>query len=111
MESQMALHSMALGTQPRVCTEVRRLSKMLFRYQGYIGCALVLGGVDVNGPHLYQIYPHGSTDMLPFTTMGSGSLCAMAVLESEYREDLSVEEGKQLVAKAIRAGIFNDLGS
>jgi len=111
MESQIELLRLATRTQPRVCTVVRRLSQMLFKYQGYVGCALVLGGVDVTGPHLYQIYPHGSTDMLPFTTMGSGSLCAMSVLESEYREDLSVEDGKKLVAKAIRAGIFNDLGS
>uniref|UniRef100_A0A7S1M2C3 Proteasome subunit beta n=1 Tax=Alexandrium catenella TaxID=2925 RepID=A0A7S1M2C3_ALECA len=111
MESQIELLRLATRTQPRVCTVVRRLSQMLFKYQGYVGCALVLGGVDFNGPHLYQIYPHGSTDMLPFTTMGSGSLAAMSVLESEYSEDLSVEDGKKLVAKAIRAGIFNDLGS
>lgn len=111
MESQMELLRMATGTQPRVCTVVRRLSTMLFKHQGYIGCALVLGGVDVQGPHLYQIYPHGSTDMLPFTTMGSGSLAAMSILESEYKEDLTIEQGKALVAKAIRAGIFNDLGS
>jgi len=111
MESQMELLRLATNTQPRVCTVVRRLSTMLYKHQGYIGCALVLGGVDINGPHLYQIYPHGSTDMLPFTTMGSGSLAAMSILESEYREDLTIEEGKALVAKAIRAGIFNDLGS
>lgn len=42
----------------------------LSRYQGYIGAALVLGGVDCNGPHLYSIYPHGSTDKLPYVTMG-----------------------------------------
>mmetsp|Transcript_11915 Transcript_11915/g.26522 ORF Transcript_11915/g.26522 Transcript_11915/m.26522 type:complete len:280 (+) Transcript_11915:56-895(+) len=111
MESQIELLRMATGTQPRVCTVVRRLSTMLFKYQGYIGCALVLGGVDVTGPHLYQIHPHGSTDKLPFTTMGSGSLAAMAILESEYRGDMTIDEGKALVAKAIRAGIFNDLGS
>jgi 20S proteasome subunit beta 2 len=111
MESQMELHKMYTRTQPRVCTVVRRLSKMLFKYQGYVGCALVLGGVDVTGPHLYQIYPHGSTDMLPFTTMGSGSLAAMSILEAEYKADMTVDEGVALVAKAIRAGIFNDLGS
>merc|ERR1712118_250083 len=98
---QMALFHMQLGTLPRVCTVVRRLGTMLFKYQGYVGCALVLGGVDVTGPHLYQIYPHGSTDTLPLTTMGSGSLAAMAILESEYREDMTIEEGKELVAKAI----------
>jgi len=111
MESQMELLRMAMNRQPRVCTVVRRLSTMLFKYQGYIGCALVLGGVDVTGPHLYQIYPHGSTDYLPFTTMGSGSLCAMAILESEYKSNMTSKEGMALVQKAIRAGIFNDLGS
>merc|ERR1719245_907219 len=49
--------------------------------------------------------------MLPFTTMGSGSLAAMSILEAEYQEDMNIEQGKALVAKAIRAGIFNDLGS
>ncbi len=64
---------------------------MLFcRYQGYISAALVLGGVDVNGPHLYSIYPHGSTDSLPYVTMGSGSLAAMAVFEDGYKVDMEV---------------------
>lgn len=57
---------------------------MLFRYQGYVSAALVLGGVDNNGPHIYSIHPHGSTDKLPYTTMGSGSLAAMAVFECNY---------------------------
>merc|ERR1712113_1344432 len=38
-------------------------------------------------------------------------LAAMAILESEYKSRMTIEEGKALVAKAIRAGIFNDLGS
>lgn len=39
-----------------------------------------------------QVYPHGSTDALPYCTMGSGSLNAMAVFEDGYKEDLSREE-------------------
>lgn len=58
-----------------------------------------------------QVYPHGSTDALPFCTMGSGSLNAMAVFESGYKDDLSREEAVELVANAIKAGIYNDLGS
>jgi len=111
MASQIELLRMQTGTQPRVGTVVKRLSSMLFKYQGYIGCALVLGGADPTGPHLYQIAPHGSSDQLPFTTMGSGSLAAMAVLELGYDENLSVEAGKELIADAVEAGIFNDLGS
>ena len=55
------------------------------RYQGNVSAALVLGGVDFRGPHLFTVYPHGSTDALPYATMGSGSLNAMAVFEDEYK--------------------------
>ena len=48
------------------------------------------------------MYPHGSTDSLPFATMGSGSLNAMAVFESEYKDDLTREEAIALVAKWVR---------
>lgn len=62
----------------------------MIRYQGYIGAALVLGGVDNIGPHLYSIHPHGSTDKLPYVTMGSGSLAAMAVFESYWKPGMNV---------------------
>lgn len=45
----------------------------------------MLGGVDATGPHLFTIHPHGSTDKLPYVTMGSGSLAAMAVFERGWR--------------------------
>lgn len=112
ISSQMELLRLNTGdAQSRIVTACTLLKRMLFRYQGYVSAALVLGGCDVNGPHLYQIYPHGSTGKLPFTTMGSGSLAAMAVFESDYRDDLEEEEAIRLVQRAILAGIFNDLGS
>lgn len=111
ISSQLELHRLYHNRIVRVCTANRLLKQYLFRYQGYIGAALVLGGVDTTGPHLYQIYPHGSTDQLPFTTMGSGSLAAMAVFESRWKPDMDETEGIQLVRDAIAAGIFNDLGS
>jgi 20S proteasome subunit beta 2 len=112
ISSQMELLRMNTGdSQSRVVTACTLLKRMLFRYQGYVSAALVLGGCDVNGPHLYQIYPHGSTGKLPFTTMGSGSLAAIAVFEADYRDDMEEEEAVRLVQRAILAGVFNDLGS
>lgn len=66
------------------------ISDHVTRYQGHIGAALVLGGVDATGPHLFTIHPHGSTDKLPYVTMGSGSLAAMAVFESGWRAAMTV---------------------
>jgi len=111
MASQLELHSLNTGQVVPVCAANRMLKQYLFRYQGHVSAALVLGGVDKTGPHLYSIHPHGSTDSLPYTTMGSGSLAAMAVFESGWRPEMSREEGKKLVRNAIAAGVFNDLGS
>ena len=41
-------------------------------YQGHVGAALVLGGVDNSGAHLFTVHPHGSTDKLPYVSMGEG---------------------------------------
>lgn len=111
VSSQLELHRLNSGRQVRVVTANRLLRQYLFRYEGHVSAALVLGGVDVSGPYLSSIAPHGSSDRTPFVTMGSGSLAAMSVLEDRYKPDMSEEEAKQLVADAIRAGIFNDLGS
>lgn len=39
-------------------------------YQGYIGAYLVLGGIDSTGPSLFTVHAHGSTDKLPYVSMG-----------------------------------------
>ena len=62
-------------------------------------------------PPTVQVYPHGSTDALPYATMGSGSLNAMAVFEAGFREGMDRAGAVDLAARAVRAGIFNDLGS
>lgn len=111
VSSQLDLHRYATGRSSRVVTALTLLKSHLFRYQGHVSAALVLGGYDISGPHLHTVYPHGSTDTLPFATMGSGSLAAMAMFESRYKEDMTKEEGMELVAAAICSGIFNDLGS
>ncbi len=109
--SQLELHRLNTNRVVPVACASTLLKQYLFRYQGYVSAALVLGGVDNTGPHIYSIHPHGSTDKIPYATMGSGSLAAMSVFESRWRPDMNEEEGKKLVRDAIAAGIFNDLGS
>ncbi|XP_076291870.1 proteasome beta2 subunit [Lasioglossum baleicum] len=111
ISSQLELHRLNTGRMVPVCTANVLIKQLLFRYQGHIGAALVLGGCDLDGPHLYCIYPHGSTDTHMYTTMGSGSLAAMSVFESRWKPNMEEEEAKELVADAIRAGVFNDLAS
>lgn len=87
------------------------LKQHLFRYQGHIGAYLVVAGVDPTGTHLFTVHAHGSTDKLPYVTMGSGSLAAMSVFETQWKPQLTKEEAMKLCSQAIEAGIWNDLGS
>ncbi len=87
------------------------MAQRLFQYQGHISAALVLGGIDSTGSHLYTVWPHGSADRLPYATMGSGSLAAMSVFETLYTDDMDEKAAIELVDQAIQAGIWNDLGS
>ena len=59
---------------------------------------------DIDGNSHMQVHPHGSTDSLPFCTMGSGSLAAMSVFEAGFKESMSREDAVALVARAIRSG-------
>ena len=111
ISSNMQLHQLATGRQPRVVTAMTMLKQRLFQYQGQVSAALVLGGYDASGPNLFTVAPHGSTDKLPYVTMGSGSLAAMAVFESAWHKDMEREPAIALVCAAIESGIFNDLGS
>jgi len=87
------------------------LKQHLFRYQGHIGAYLVVAGVDPTGVGLFTVHAHGSTDKLPYVTMGSGSLAAMAVFETTWKPNCTRDEAIKVCAEAIQAGIFNDLGS
>lgn len=111
ISSNVELHSLSTGRDPRVITCMTMLKQHLFRYQGHIGAYLVVAGVDPTGTGLYTVHAHGSTDKLPYVTMGSGSLAAMSVFESTWQPNLDRQGAIDICAEAIKAGIFNDLGS
>ncbi|KAF2011800.1 N-terminal nucleophile aminohydrolase [Aaosphaeria arxii CBS 175.79] len=111
ISSNLELHSLSTGRKPRVVTCMTMLKQHLFRYQGHVGAYLVVAGVDPTGAHLFTVHAHGSTDKLPYVTMGSGSLAAMSVFETQWKSKLTRDDAVKLCADAIEAGIWNDLGS
>lgn len=97
---QLALMRLQTGKQSRVVSAMTVLAERLFQYGGHISAALILGGCDIDGAHLYGIWPNGryfyimgslcSVDSLPYDTLGSGSYAAMSVLEHRYRPNMEV---------------------
>lgn len=95
---------------PLVSDFKRACTHHLHRYGGGIGAALIVGGIDSEGIHLYDIHPHGSSNPVLFTSLGSGSLAAIAMLESRYRL-MDRDEAIEVACDAVKAGILNDLYS
>jgi len=71
----------------------------------------LVGGVDDSGPELYSMDPVGSLIPDPYIAAGSGAPIAVGILEAEYKEDLSLENGADLAVKAIKSAIARDIMS
>ncbi|TLN14019.1 archaeal proteasome endopeptidase complex subunit beta [bacterium] len=88
------------------------MSSLLFerRLFPYLAQTIV-GGIDEEGPSLYVLDPLGSVIDDKYASVGSGSEIAVGVLEAEFKEGMSVEQGKELVKKAAKAALARDIGS
>ena len=88
-----------------------RLVNHVFRYGGHVGTYLIIGGYDVKGPQLIEVSADGNSYQSPYLTLGSGSLAAMGIMETTYKDNMTEEEAKAMCVAAIEAGIYHDLGS
>ena len=80
------------------------------KYYPYMN-QFILGGYDKQ-PGLYSFDPLGGFDVKDkFYSTGSGSPFAYGVLESEFKESITVDEAISLVIKAIKTAIERDIGS
>ncbi|MFA5141583.1 MAG: proteasome subunit beta [Candidatus Woesearchaeota archaeon] len=72
----------------------------------------VMGGFDDNDKRtysLYDIFPDGSlSEVADYISSGSGSVFAYGVLESQYTEKITIEEGIELAKKAVGAALQRD---
>jgi|SRR3989344_2680774 len=72
----------------------------------------LMGGRDVHGLHLYDLFPDGSvTKITDFISSGSGSVFAYGVLETQYKKDMSTEDAVNLAVKAVNTALQRDSAS
>src|SRR5256885_17167825 len=82
-------------------------SRRLFPYLAQT----IIAGIDDGNPELFVLDPIGSVLGDKFAAVGTGAEIAMGVLESEYRDGLSVEEGRPLILRAIKSAVARDISS
>lgn len=68
----------------------------------------IIGGVDEDGPSIYVLDVLGSVLPDKYAAVGTGAEIAVGVLEEEYREDMSLEEAKEMAMHAMKSAISRD---
>ncbi|ADD07935.1 archaeal proteasome endopeptidase complex subunit beta [Candidatus Aciduliprofundum boonei] len=75
----------------------------------YVG--LLVGGFDSKGYHVFAIDAAGGAIEDKYASVGSGSLFVYGVLEDRWKDDLSLDEGINLVIRGINAAMRRDAAS
>jgi proteasome beta subunit len=112
VEAYANLFSLDVGRPISVRSAAKLMSNLLFerRYAPLITQTIV-GGADEEGAALYVLDVLGSVIPDKYAVVGSGMEIAMGVIEEGYKEDLTVEEAKGLVSRAIKSAISRDIMS
>ena len=72
---------------------------------------IMVGGVDDNGGAIYNIDLFGSLTKDKFHSTGSGSPVAFGILESKFKDNLTIDEAISIAAKAVNAAILRNAGT
>lgn len=72
----------------------------------------LMAGYDDKGIYLYNIFPDGFLEKINnYTVSGSGMMHVNPILDSDYDEKISVDEGIKLAKKCIVASMGRDPGT
>jgi proteasome beta subunit len=72
---------------------------------------LILGGYDQTGGHVYSLDAAGGAIPDKYTAGGSGSPYVYGVLEDQYKDDITTNEGIDIAIRAIKAAKSRDSAS
>ena len=93
---------------PSAATSLLSLILQDTKYMPYI-VQLIVGGLNVNVPELYDLDPFGGTEkQSTFFSTGSGSLTALGYLEGIYTSGLTTQEAVKHAAKALQIAMRRD---
>jgi len=112
VEAYGKLFSLDVGRPISVRSAAKLMSNLLFyRRLAPLITQTIVGGMDAEGASLYSLDPLGSVLPDKYTVVGSGTEIAMGVIEEGYRENMIVEDAKELVVRAMKSAISRDIMS
>ena len=112
LKANAQLYRYERGKPMPVSSAARLVGNVLFsaRVAPLILQALI-GGMDESGGRIYALDPLGSVTEEKCVSTGSGSPIAYGVLESQFKEGMSVKDTVPIVIRAIDSAMKRDAGS
>lgn len=106
------LFGLDVGRSISVRAAAKLMSNLLFgRRLAPLITQTIVGGIDEEEASLYVLDILGSVIPDKYAVVGSGTEIAIGVIEEGYKEDLTMEEAKDLVVRAIKSAISRDIMS
>ncbi|MEM3695233.1 MAG: archaeal proteasome endopeptidase complex subunit beta [Candidatus Bathyarchaeia archaeon] len=112
VEAFANLFALETGRPISVRSAAKLISNVLFEQRrAPLITQTIVGGIDEEGPSIYVLDILGSLISEKYAVVGSGTEIAMGVIEDGYKEDMPIEEAKELVVRAIKSAISRDVMS
>jgi len=106
------LFSLDVGRPISVKAASKLMSNLLFnRRLAPLITQTIVGGMDEEGPSIYVLDVLGSVIPDKYAVVGSGTEIAIGVIEEGYKENMSMDEAKDLVVRAIKSAVSRDIMS
>jgi len=112
VEAYANLYTLDVSRPITVRAAAKLMSNILFnRRMAPLITQTIIGGTDEEGPSVYVLDVLGSVIPDKYAVVGSGTEIAVGVLEESYKDDMTMEEAKDLVTRAIKSAISRDIMS
>jgi proteasome beta subunit len=112
VEAYARLFSLDIGRPISVRSAAKLMANLLFNQRlAPLITQTIVGGIDDEGASLYVLDVLGSVIPDKYAVVGSGTEIAIGVLEEGYKEDMTMNEAKDLVVRSIKSAISRDVMS
>ena len=108
LENEVRYYELSNKRKMRVRSAARLLGLILYSNKLFpLLTETIFGGYDEE-PRIFVLDPVGSVIEEKYSAVGTGAPLAMALLDKEYREDMSLEEAEKLAIESITVASGRD---
>lgn len=109
VEAHSNLYKLDMNRKISVRSAGKIMSNLLFNRRLFpLITQTIIGGVDAEGPSIFVLDVLGSLIPDKYATVGTGAEIAIGVLEENYRENMNLQEAKEMVMRTIKSAISRD---